>query len=96
MRGGFVLSNVRSILPKAIGDSIEEGVLAFGKKLHGFDREDALLSGIESRTSSPVRITRSKEGLSNIEGIYHRRGLQICRRHHFCCDGWDQGGRVHL
>lgn len=70
MRGGFVLSNVRSILPKAIGDSIEEGVLAFGKKLHGFDREDALLSGIESRTSSPVRITRSKEGLSNIEGIY--------------------------
>ena len=70
MRGEFVLSNVRSILPKAIGDSIEEGVLAFGKKLHGFDREDALLSGIESRTSSPVRITRSKEGLSNIEGIY--------------------------
>ena len=30
----------------------------------------ALLSGIESRTSSPVRIVRSKEGLSNIEGIY--------------------------
>ena len=43
MRGGFVLSDVRSILPKAIGDSIEEGVLAFGKKLHGFDREDASL-----------------------------------------------------
>lgn len=70
MKGGFVLSNVRSILPKAVGDSIEEGVLAFGRKLSGFDREDALLSGIESRTSSPVRIVRSKEGLSNIEGIY--------------------------
>ena len=70
MKGGFVLSNVRSILPKAVGDSIEEGMLAFGRKLSGFDREDALLSGIESRTSSPVRIVRSKEGLSNIEGIY--------------------------
>ena len=45
-------------------------MLAFGRKLSGFDREDALLSGIESRTSSPVRIVRSKEVLSNIEGIY--------------------------
>ena len=65
-----MLSDVRSILPKEIGDSIEEGVLAFGKKLQGFDREDALLSGVESRTSSPVRIRRDREGLSNIEGVY--------------------------
>ena len=70
MKGEFVLSNIRSVLPEAIGDSIEEGVHAFGRKLKGFDREDALLSGIESRTSSPVRIVRSREGLSNIEGIY--------------------------
>lgn len=70
MKGDYVLADVRSILPKVIGDSIEEGVLAFGKKLKGFDREDALLSGIESRTSSPVRIVRSREGLANIEGIY--------------------------
>ena len=70
MKGEFVLSNVRSVLPEAIGDSIEEGVHAFGRKLKGFDREDALLSGIESRTSSPVRIVRSREGISNIEGIY--------------------------
>ena len=70
MKGEYVLSDVRSILPKAIGDSIEEGILAFGKKLKGFDREDALLSGVESRTSSPVRIVRNREGISNIEGIY--------------------------
>ena len=70
MKGAYVLSDVRSILPKEIGDSIEEGVLAFGKKLQGFDREDALLSGVESRTSSPVRIRRDREGLSNIEGVY--------------------------
>lgn len=52
MKGEYTLTNVRSVLPKAVGDSIEEGVRAFGKRISGFDREDALLSGIESRTSS--------------------------------------------
>lgn len=70
IKGEYILCNLRSILPKEIGDSIEEGVYAFGKKIHGFDREDALLSGIESRTSSPVRLLRSKEGVSNIQGVY--------------------------
>ena len=50
--------------------SIEEGVKFFGKRISGFDREDALLSGVESRTSSPVRIVRDQELLANIEGIY--------------------------
>lgn len=70
IRGTYAMANVRSILPKDIGDSIEEGILAFGKKLKGFDRDDALLSGVESRTSSPVRIVRNEELLSNIRGIY--------------------------
>lgn len=71
MRGEYVLCDVRSILPKEIGDSIEEGIHAFGKKLHGFDRDDALLSGIESRTSSPVRIVREPQtSCANIDGIY--------------------------
>lgn len=70
MKGEYILENVRSVLPTAIGDSIEEGVTAFGRKIQGFDREDALLSGVESRTSSPVRIVRDREGVSNIEGIY--------------------------
>lgn len=70
MKGAYVLADVRSILPKEIGDSIEEGVTAFGRKIKGFDRPDALLSGIESRTSSPVRIVRDRQGCANIEGIY--------------------------
>ena len=62
---------MRSIFPKEIGDSIEEGVLAFGKKIKGFDRPDAVLSGVESRTSSPVRIVREKDSLeANYKGIY--------------------------
>lgn len=70
IKGSCTPANVRSILPKEIGDSIEEGILAFGRKLPGFDREDALLSGIESRTSSPVRIVRNTDLMSNIPGIY--------------------------
>lgn len=70
MKGAYVLTDVRSILPKMIGDSIEEGMTAFGRKIKGFDREDALLSGVESRTSSPVRIVRDREGNANINGLY--------------------------
>ncbi|MBQ9593555.1 MAG: FAD-dependent oxidoreductase, partial [Lachnospiraceae bacterium] len=57
------------ILPEDIGDSLEEGIHAFGRKIHGFDRGDAVLSGIESRTSSPVRILRD-EHLQSIPGLY--------------------------
>lgn len=70
MKGQYCLSNVRSIFPEEIGNSIEEGIVAFGKKIPGFDREDALISGVESRTSSPVRIIRDKEMESNKKGIY--------------------------
>ena len=70
MKGEYILTNVRSVLPKAVGDSIEEGVRAFGKRISEFDREDALLSGIESRTSSPVRIVRDQELSANMAGIY--------------------------
>lgn len=71
IKGAYVPGDVRSIFPKEIGDSIEEGVLAFGRKMKGFDRPDAVVSGVESRTSSPVRIVRDKESLeANYGGIY--------------------------
>lgn len=70
IKGAYALSNVRSLLPPFLADSLEEGILAFDKKIPGFAREDALLSGIESRTSSPVRIRRD-EGLEcSAKGIY--------------------------
>lgn len=70
IKGNYVLTDVRSALPGIIGDSIEEGILAFGTKIRGFDRGDALLSGVESRTSSPVRLVRDKAGMSSIMGVY--------------------------
>ncbi len=70
IKGEYALGNVRGILPKFIGDSIAEGIQAFGKRIRGYDREDAVLSGIESRTSSPVRILRDESFQANIRGVY--------------------------
>ena len=70
IKGSYHLCNVRDILPEEIGASIEEGIKAFDKKIPGFARGDALLSGVESRTSSPVRIVRNKELVSSIGGLY--------------------------
>ena len=47
-------------------------ILEFDKRLHGFAENDAVLTGVETRSSSPVQITRNKETLDsvNIEGLY--------------------------
>ncbi len=70
IKGAYRLRGLRDILPKEIGDSIAEGILAFERKIPGFARPDCLLSGIESRTSSPVRILRGPDMQSSVEGFY--------------------------
>lgn len=57
-KGQYAMADVRSILPKQIGDAIEEGILAWDRQICGFADPSALLAGVESRTSSPVRILR--------------------------------------
>ncbi|MDO4344427.1 MAG: FAD-dependent oxidoreductase [Eubacteriales bacterium] len=68
--GGWQPANVRQALPEVIADSLEEGILLFDSRIHGFARPDALLSGVESRTSSPVRILRGDNFMSKLEGFY--------------------------
>ena len=59
------------VLPNFVSQGIREGVLAFGKKLNGFDRSDALLTGVETRTSAPLRILRDEKGQSiSLRGLY--------------------------
>lgn len=71
IKGKWSLANLRSILPEPIGSSIEQGIKAFEGSVRGFSRPDSLLSGIESRTSSPVRIVRREDTLeANIGGVY--------------------------
>lgn len=70
MKGAYQTAAVHTILPEEINQAIAEGIVAFGKKIKGFDDPDALLSGVESRTSSPVRILRNGSGQAVLRGIY--------------------------
>ena len=68
--GAWTFGDVRSILPETVSLSLAEGIRAFDRKIAGFARADAVLSGVESRTSSPLRIVRNSEFESSIRGIY--------------------------
>lgn len=68
---GVHLTNLAPTLPDYAIDAIREALPAFGKQITGFDRPDAVLTGVETRTSSPVRITRGKDFCSlNVKGLY--------------------------
>lgn len=60
IKGGYTFADVRAIFPEEIGDSIEEGIKVFDRQIHGFAKDDTVLSGVESRTSSPIRILRNQ------------------------------------
>ncbi len=62
--------NVADCLPSYVADALREALPMLGRKLKGFDAPDAVLTGIESRSSSPVRIVRNASLQSNIIGIY--------------------------
>lgn len=61
---------LRGCLPEFVVESILEGIPAFGKKIKGFDKVDALMTGVETRSSSPVRIPRDAQLMSNIFGLF--------------------------
>jgi uncharacterized protein len=69
---GVRLGDLAQALPSYAVDAIREALPVFGRQIRGFDREDAVLTGIESRTSSPVRITRDPGTLQslNVRGLY--------------------------
>ena len=69
-KGEYHFSNLNDLLPEFLNQSIKEAIPYFGKKIKGFNMDDAILAGIESRTSSPVRILRNEEFESNILGVY--------------------------
>ena len=69
IKGKYTLSNLNNIFPNFIVESIIEGIEAFGKRIEHFNDDDAVLSAIETRTSSPIRITRVENFNSNIKGL---------------------------
>ena len=66
-------ADLRTLFSDDINQALIEGITAFGRKIKGFDQADALLTGVESRSSSPVRILRDEDFVS-----LHCRGLYPC------------------
>lgn len=70
IKGQYAFSDLSSILPKECNLAFVEGMEQFGRILPGFNQPRALLAGVESRTSSPVRISRDDTGQSTVKGLY--------------------------
>jgi uncharacterized protein len=68
---GVLLGDLTSALPGYAIAAMREAIPVFGKKIRGFDMHDAVLTGVETRTSSPVKITRGEDFQSlNVKGLY--------------------------
>ena len=67
---GVTLTDLHACLPPFVSESLRAALPLFGRQLRGFDRPDAVLTGVESRSSSPVRILRDRQGQSAVEGVY--------------------------
>lgn len=69
---GVKLGDLATSLPAYAIEAIREALPAFGRQIRGFDRDDAVLTGVETRTSSPIRITRHNDTLQslNTRGLY--------------------------
>ena len=69
-RPGVFWGDLRCVLPEVVSASMAEALPLLGRKLHGFDAPDAVLTGPETRSSSPVRIPRDGTLCSAVRGLY--------------------------
>ncbi len=68
---GVTMTDLSLCLPDFVLDSFREAIPAFGRQIRNYDHPDVVMTGVETRTSSPIRIPRGKDyqGL-NVEGLY--------------------------
>ena len=69
-RPGVVWTDLHQCLPPFVSAALEEALPILGRKLRGYDAPDAVLTAVESRSSSPVRISRGPDGQSALRGLY--------------------------
>jgi len=69
---GVIATPLHKVLPKAIVSRLQEGFKAFGNKMRGYITDDAIIVGVESRTSSPIKIPRDRDSLQHptLKGLY--------------------------
>ncbi len=70
-RPGIIKADLNLLFPSALTASLKQALRRFDRKMHGFISDEAKLIGIESRTSSPVRVTRGDDLQSvSLKGLY--------------------------
>lgn len=89
---GVTMSNLNEILPDFVASTLKEGITYFDTKIKGFANDDAILTGVETRSSSPVKILRKENLMScSVEGLYPcGEGPRICWRYYVCCNRWNK------
>ncbi|MCI8589795.1 MAG: hypothetical protein HFE77_03690 [Clostridiales bacterium] len=71
MDGRITVANLNEVLPPFVSKALHTGIAQFDRKLHGFADENALLTGVETRTSSPLRLPRAAEGTAiGFDNVY--------------------------
>lgn len=69
-KGDYQFANLNDILPNYICENIIKAMNHFNTKIKGFNSDDVIIAGVETRTSSPVRINRDESYMCNISGIF--------------------------
>ena len=69
-RPGTTFYDLNHLFPEYVSDTLKKGILAFDRRLKGFNDPDGLLTGVETRTSSPVTIERSADFVASAAYIY--------------------------
>lgn len=70
IKGKYNFGNINNIFPKEINAALQQCIKEFDNSIEGYSREDAIMAGVESRTSSPVRINRDENFESSVAGLY--------------------------
>lgn len=70
MKGEYIFADLRPLFPAPLRKAFMEGMEVFDRMIPGFADDAVCLAGVESRTSSPVRITRQDDFQSTIKGLY--------------------------
>jgi uncharacterized FAD-dependent dehydrogenase len=67
---GVKYTSIKDVLPDFVTDMLKFAIVEFDKKMKGFNFKDAVLTGVETRSSAPLRILRDESFQSNIKGLY--------------------------
>ncbi len=66
----YTLSNINEIMPEFLSNGIKDGLLKMDKKISGFKDNDSIITAIETRSSSPIRVVRDENLQTNIRGLF--------------------------